>query len=65
MSSSFFAVDAAASIDFLNRQVHALFVGFEEGRLCLVAVDFADFDDVLRLRGCQHVDKAEQRYGAQ
>jgi len=40
------AVDALG-VHFLERQLHALLVGIEEGGLRLVAVQFADLDRVL------------------
>ena len=37
---------AARGIDLLDRQLHALLVGLEEGREDLVAVELADLDRV-------------------
>src|SRR5450830_25132 len=44
------AEHAAAGVDFFQRHFPAMAVGFEEGRLRLVAVDFTDLDGGLRHR---------------
>ena len=45
------AIDAAALVDFLSRQLPALAIGLQERGNHFVAVDFADFDRALRRRG--------------
>src|SRR5262245_59048369 len=42
------AEHAALGVDLLDRELPALLVGIEEGRLCLVAVELADLERVLR-----------------
>src|SRR5262249_29517095 len=42
------AEHAALGIDVLDRELPALLVGFEECGLCLIAVELADLDRVLR-----------------
>jgi hypothetical protein len=44
----FLAQHAALTVDFFNREIHALFVRIEECGLRLVAVELADLDGVLR-----------------
>ena len=41
------AIDAARSVDLIDRQLHAFLVGLQESRLCLVAVDLANLDHAL------------------
>jgi hypothetical protein len=45
------SVDAAGRIDFLQGELHALFVGLEKGSEHLVAVELADFDRLGKNRG--------------
>ena len=47
------AANAAGDVDLRQRQLHALLVGLEEGRLGLVAVDLANGVDILRLGRAQ------------
>ena len=42
------AEHAALGVDLLDRELPALLVGIEEGRLRLVAVELADLDGALR-----------------
>ena len=53
------AEHAALGVDLLDRQLPALLVGVEEGRLRLVAVELADLDRALRQR--RHAPRQDGR----
>src|SRR5690606_18354179 len=57
------AVDAAGRVDLLQRELPALAIGIQERGLCLVAVDLADADRVLRGggRGCRDAEAGDRR----
>src|SRR5207244_5174039 len=48
------AVDAARRVDFLDRKLPALAIGFGEGGQQRIAVDLADLDLTLRHRAAGH-----------
>ena len=57
----FFAEHAAGAVDLINRHLPALLVGLEKGGLCLVAVEFADPDRVLRRGRHRGADDSGER----
>src|SRR5664279_4279680 len=57
----FLAEHAALGVDLLHRQFHALLVRVEEGGLCLITVELADFDSLLCRRRRDESEAACER----